>query len=319
MERLLALADGESSAEAILADILAEGIEPTLISSAFHAAVKTGWIAESRLKDAPDRFNGGAIDFVGRARALSSLASLPPTNDPTAVLALGRRALERIFRASVLLVGGGSIAADVLRALWLSGIGQIRLVRCRTPSEEMAVLDAAIQEMNARTTGNFLEIVDLGTPLAFADLHRFAILVCCEPSDDPTVSVELNALSLLERVPSISYRSEGLNAEIGPCVLPGQTACYVCYERRRAAAGGWVERSPFGALPGSFAMAVGADFLLAEILRVVGDLAPPITTNRIWSADLRNGRYALHPVLRLPRCPACGVNRLRPLRPLWEE
>jgi len=61
-----------------------------------------------------------------------------------------------------------------------------------------------------------------------------------------------------------------------------------------------------------------ADLLALECLRWLGGLTPT-TRSRVWRLDLVSGASHFSPVLKLPRCPACGVHRSAPERRLWDE
>jgi bacteriocin biosynthesis cyclodehydratase domain-containing protein len=104
---------------------------------------------------------------------------------------------------------------------------------------------------------------------------------------------------------------------MGPLVEPRVTACYACCRTRREAAHfGWKAETGAEEVGVGLPFAVGLDLLALEVLKILSGAATPMTWNRLWRLDLASGVATLHPVLKLPRCPACGV-AARPPRKLW--
>jgi len=107
--------------------------------------------------------------------------------------------------------------------------------------------------------------------------------------------------------------TDGRFAAVGPLYVPGQTACHACYLLRRGATSGYeqdfalLERRPVqAAMPGA-ASAIAAGLAALISLRWLGARDP--TLPGVLHALELEGPFAVtrHRVLRVPRCPACGV------------
>ena len=67
----------------------------------------------------------------------------------------------------------------------------------------------------------------------------------------------------------------------------------------------------------SFGFPVGIDFLAVEILKLFTQSSLPACRGKIWRLHLTSGVSEVHPVLKLPRCVACGSHRKNPSKKLW--
>jgi bacteriocin biosynthesis cyclodehydratase domain-containing protein len=143
------------------------------------------------------------------------------------------------------------------------------------------------------------------------------ILVCLD-SGEPTVLQQVNSAALDQGWPWIAGRIESGIGMIGPAVIPGQTACYRCFELRRRANLAQPDQ-PQAALaappsdaaaPGPMAAAVGS-LLVLEAIRLISRLALPQTMGAVLTLDFFATGITSHRVLRLPNCPDCGYGRRR--------
>lgn len=118
----------------------------------------------------------------------------------------------------------------------------------------------------------------------------------------------VNAVSLAVGTPWLPVANDGIEAVLGPLVLPGQSACLACVTGRADALG----RSP-GRLvrAGSRPMLPGVAHLVAgiaaaETVRFLIAVDRPALSGAIRRIHLRTLEWTQADVLRLPRCPACG-------------
>jgi molybdopterin-synthase adenylyltransferase len=132
----------------------------------------------------------------------------------------------------------------------------------------------------------------------------------------------LNDLCLQHRIPLLVYKQKTFEIELGPLVIPHETACYLCYELRIAGALSPYEESIISDIMNkeerlNFPLAI--DSLALEIIKFVSYIIEPITRGRLWRLNFLTGSSTIHTILKLPRCPSCGVNNGVPTRKLWEE
>lgn len=136
----------------------------------------------------------------------------------------------------------------------------------------------------------------------------------------------VNQVALADGLRALFARVEGHRAVVGPLVLPGEGACFLCWRMRALAnendyetAMAWeqdVASRPgpdLDAGPGLPALAplvaaVGA----TEILKVLAAYGTPATASRVWELDALTLETRLRPVLQRPDCPACRKKGLPP-------
>jgi bacteriocin biosynthesis cyclodehydratase domain-containing protein len=198
-------------------------------------------------------------------------------------------AAERLAKAKIGFVGGAAAAADVARLLHAAGVGATQRVSWRRgASVDIALVAPAADELDG--------------VLAW------------------------NALALRQRIPWVLLRPfDGLMTAIGPLVVPGESCCYHCVLLRR---GSNVEYGPdlieIDATPSAAEADPGVDALSTAVaahlvLRwVVGaDTTLPGVMFAVEPRPLP--AITRHPVLRVPRCPACSSSERLAARLPWHE
>jgi bacteriocin biosynthesis cyclodehydratase domain-containing protein len=186
-------------------------------------------------------------------------------------------AAERLRGATVGVVGSGRTRLELVRLLWDMGIRSLTALRwsSRRPVDLALVVPG----------GDELDRLPAWNRTAFAAGTPFLLL---RPWD-------------------------GRMAAVGPLVLPGQTCCYECLLLRRAANAPYgddlaeLEVAPLAASPDRALEAITAAVAAHLAVRwLVGrDRTVPGVLHTVETQPaLRLGE---HPVLRVPRCPACSV------------
>jgi bacteriocin biosynthesis cyclodehydratase domain-containing protein len=116
---------------------------------------------------------------------------------------------------------------------------------------------------------------------------------------------------------------------LGPTIIPYQTACYTCYDRRvRSQAddlrGFIAYRDRVTQLDGeidegmlSALGSVLAGQVALEAARLLAGFAPPVTVGRFYEFSVLQPEATGHDVLRVPRCPSCRKGE--PLREAWDQ
>lgn len=186
-------------------------------------------------------------------------------------------AQNRIGRARIALLGEGAVADAAARILEGAGVGAVIRAEKPTACDHLAL------------ASDFL---------------------------DPPRFLEVNEACLREGIPWTGAFLDGIDASVGPTVIPRQTACWRCYDLRAKGAHPNMDRlmayeaarpaaAPF-ALP-SFAPLVGSWLSQAVLVAVSGATSPPLA-GHVARVELLEMRSERHRVLRIPRCPACSTS-----------
>jgi bacteriocin biosynthesis cyclodehydratase domain-containing protein len=141
----------------------------------------------------------------------------------------------------------------------------------------------------------------------------------------------VNEVALERGIPWLLLRIDRTRALIGPHHLPGETACFSCYELRARANAErpeehaalhqhWRNVSDTAA---DLSTPPGGNLLVGrcaaqDMARWLASRRPSAVAGCIISLDLQTLESTRREVLRLPRCPACSRLRERPMTRIWE-
>jgi ribosomal protein S12 methylthiotransferase accessory factor len=243
---------------------------------------------------------------------------------------------SRLSEARVLLVGLEPWGAAAARDLASAGLGALHLLDDRpvTADDLAAVRSFAREDLGrgrAEAVGASLARAAPGCAVTTGALRfapdcvlalddvRWDLILACLPGDDLLALQGVARFAEGGGVPSLGAHLDGLDAVIGPGVVPGETACWECCRLRRLAvsdrpeidhalhAALLAERQgtrahtyfpPMPALLGH-ALALAA----MDLLERPG--AHPLR-GRLLVQNLITMETELHTVLRMPHCPVCG-------------
>jgi bacteriocin biosynthesis cyclodehydratase domain-containing protein len=327
LEALVRLLDGTRSTETLYGELLLAGFELESILAAMN------WLdGERLLGESPESVVSVLSDsekerYAHQMKAFAAFRQ-PQSSSFSSGAAAGLQAQAALKRSVVAIVGLGITGSQLVHLLTRSGLGQLVGIR----SEKTAATNAGSESVDPwllsehasqhsiRSAGFTLVDGAEELTLALENIHP-DLLIYSPDRFDEAVCRRLNDLCLSRSVPLLIYRRRSFDVELGPLVVPRQTACYVCYDLRRKAALSESEAlMEAGELdPGSLSFPVGAEWLALEAVKFLTRVAEPVTRGRLSRFNVLTGLMTVHPVLKLPRCPACGVHRCRPTRKLWEE
>lgn len=195
--------------------------------------------------------------------------------------------LVRLQTATVVVEGTRTLSEKIASALESTGIGTVVCATTDTPSSERRY----------RT-----EAADL--VIGVADTPNTAFFS------------RMNESQLVTRSRWLRVALDGRFGILGPLMVPGQTACFTCYLRRRAMhdVAEHFERYQQtvaergegyeGVLGGLTDVLAGQAAL--ESARLLGGFAPPSTVGRFYVFQPSTPSVFGHDVLRIPRCTSCG-------------
>jgi len=316
---LTPLLDGRHGVEQVWGRLLARGFPPEAIQHAFDLLEQAGLLEEG------DPLTPGEHGRYAAQIDLFAQAVLAHQSRDTADVAWrGVAAQAALKRALVVVVDLGALGSELVRMLALAGVGRIvgvgRSAEARPAEASPAPAPLAERVRALNPYVEFLAVEQVEDLPAALHEARPGLVVYGPDEFDDELCQGLNRLTLDQGFPFLPARPRGWFVDLGPLVIPRQTACYVCYERRRRAARPpWEEGESSAAPRGTLAHPLGADWLAVEVVKFLAEVAEPVTRGRLLRLNYLSGLPEVHPVLKLPRCPACGVHQHLPARKLWEE
>jgi bacteriocin biosynthesis cyclodehydratase domain-containing protein len=148
-------------------------------------------------------------------------------------------------------------------------------------------------------------------------IKNLDFLIVCQENPNPVLFKKINSICLEEGVRWLQVAIEGTTARVGPTVIPHQSACFICYQRRadsnrpdldnNLAYRNQLECSETFSNEGLFPPlnSVIAGQVALEVVRLITGFAPAKTIGRFFEFNATSPTVVGHEVLRLPRCPAC--------------
>ncbi|WP_426242947.1 TOMM precursor leader peptide-binding protein [Nocardioides sp. LHG3406-4] len=165
-----------------------------------------------------------------------------------------------------------------------------------------------------------VHVVDSGEA-GVGDLQQdVALTISATRGPDRALARMVNRACVSAARPALFVHQHSTQVQLGPLTVPGETACYACYEKRRDAALSPWERSILGvpADSGDLAHPLGLDWLAVESIKHLTRIGEPATRGRVLFIDYFGGLPEMHTLLRVPDCKVCRPPR-RPARRLWDE
>ncbi|MEW6721034.1 MAG: HesA/MoeB/ThiF family protein [Thermodesulfobacteriota bacterium] len=231
---------------------------------------------------------------------------------------LGKEGQERLFRASVLVVGAGGLGSPALLYLAAAGVGRIGVIdgdRLDLTNLNRQVIHSAsaIGRWKAESAADTLRAfrpdlaVDVYTMLLTAEnapelFRRYDAVV--DACDNFPTKYLCNDAAVLARRPLVHA---GVMRFAGQMltVVPGETACLRCVIPEippRKDSPGAVQVGILGAAAGI----VGA-WQAMEAVKLLAGIGPR-PGGHLITVDALAGETSRYPVEKDPACPACGVS-----------
>jgi bacteriocin biosynthesis cyclodehydratase domain-containing protein len=324
LPRVLELMDGERTLHDLLASLA--DLPRASVLAAVGQLTQTGVIEEAR--------PGARLSDAERARFRSQVAFFAhfldaplPGGAPRGDLPASAAELQVRLRSSrVVVCGTGRLGSAVTRALAGAGVGEIVIAdegavgagdlgseSWFEPADlgrgRAEVLRERIERMEPRP-----RCVDAGVqPGPLLEHVRGArVAVFCADSPDFEAEENFNRLCLAAGTPWLGVRWAGGRIQVGPTVIPHETACLSCWRPRPEAGGaeratgvaGECTAPPGAVAPGGLP---GAELAALEVIRAIGGMELA-TYGKLFTLDLLSFEAGRERILRDPRCRACGTD-----------
>lgn len=287
------------SMEEVWGKLLAMGHPPDAIASAL-----------GRLK-APDQFGRPSAALEARDQQVillgqvSTMEGMVAESDHPSTV--GRRAQAELETSKVLVLGSSpTLTASVRDQFKKLGVSEIRA----TSFDIKTDVKTAFEAHSASVASAIAEFAQV----------KPALVVCCTQSGSRDLANVVNRAAIEKNVTALYHHSQGFQAQIGPLVIPGETACYECFRLRREASLAPWERALLRAADntGELSVSLGVDWLAVDALKYLTKLGEPVSRGRVLFCDYFAGLPEVHTLLRIPRCPVCRVPERPPVK-LWNE
>jgi bacteriocin biosynthesis cyclodehydratase domain-containing protein len=322
VDLLTDLLDGFRSFEEIYVKAIIEGFSIEDIYKALD------WLENNGLLEENPQDNQGILGekekclYQSQIRTWDYLSRLGKEKSKRNEIQVGLSVQIELKNSLVVVVGSGNSSLQLIRVLATIGIGYLIRIVDSDNNINFDLLRFQEELRYVNPFSEFIELEDLEGLSTIVNNKPVGILVYCPDSFDEKVCEWLNKSCLDFSLPFVTYKQDLLEINIGPLMIPHETACYVCYDCRKKALMGEddrfsqnLEKSHISHL--NFPM--GVDLLAFEIVKFLTGLLTPIIQGRLYRLNILTGLMEVHPVLKLPRCPACGVHKVKPERKLWEE
>jgi bacteriocin biosynthesis cyclodehydratase domain-containing protein len=218
--------------------------------------------------------------------------------------------------AHVVIVANGLFGAAAIDVMRRSGIADLQTVLW---DDNAKLFDGVVGPPGSLTVPGRMDIVGLseavGPLLVGADL-----LMSATVNASTQLDIALNSIALDRRVPYLRGALAEDRLDIGPLVLPYESACVECmlareasvqempieeelYQRWRASSDRARPLPPVG--EPLYAAAAGAGLMTGEVIRVLTSLGPVAVVNAVRTMSIATGETTVNRFLRVPRCPGC--------------
>lgn len=257
------------------------------------------------------------------------------------------RTLAQLQQSRVLLCGQPELLLPLALGLQSLMLGQMGLLASAVTQTDLAhsryLTEADVGTHPAQVVRRHLSPAQQMDILAIEQLpdsvlgwrqlvqdYDLVITAYSKPIIFNTMCNELNQAVLLEAVRWLPLAViEQKELQLGPAVIPGQSACYKCFEYRFRAnlahleyydafaeSVNRLEQLPeFGVLP-PFAELL-ANYAVLEAMKLLSDDFNPISVGTLLTIHLTTLASQSHPVLRIPRCPHCSEFTERCPERIW--
>jgi ribosomal protein S12 methylthiotransferase accessory factor len=246
-------------------------------------------------------------------------------------------ALERLQAAKVVIVGLEAHGAHLALELARLGLGTCVLAdpfpildsdELLMPNAAFRVggarQDAVASALNAQSPSSSVRVApELSRDSIQALAREASVVVGCFDRGYETAQHWVNRAAVAEGVPALFAEIRTHVATLGPGVLPGQTACYMCYRMRRVACeDNYDEAMAYERFLNSrnqpslssratapFLPSYVASVLAGEIVKLLALGLPMSVTGRTMEFDALTLESRFHSVLRQPDCPVCAEQK----------
>lgn len=216
---------------------------------------------------------------------------------------------ENIYNKTCFVIGSGKVANAVIEELASNGIGNI--IICSEESNTIKNLDDL---KSAFPNVNFtIESLDNISSNEKIDMVIFADDIITDSK-----SKNINELCINNNIPWITVKMGEIRFEVGPLVVPHETACYSCYTNRLNGNTAHyeeeitynnyknLESENISMFMSDTMIKVAVGILTWEVIKYLSKIFSCVTTGRVIHFNILNLEMKTHTVLKMPKCKVCS-------------
>jgi bacteriocin biosynthesis cyclodehydratase domain-containing protein len=314
LSKLLPLLDGTSTVDEIIVRLgLAE--KSDLVREVINRLHQAGFIEDAESVYCSSAFRDAELRAYQRQLIFFELATES---------ASGVEYQARLKHTRLAILGAGELARRVALEAASVGVGHVFVANC---------IDDDINALNPWITfeAGRLPIEDRDAVKEAVTKQEPQLLMLALDRPEPGLLTWANDLSQDTRLPLLHCQIHGIEAVVGPFVLPGQTACLLCHHLRVSrnldyfseyrAWETWVTKDPRRrrALTGNLSplTAMAGGLAVLELIKHAAGFYQPETYGRFVTINALTLEVTTHDILKLPRC-RCGQNGKKSSLSPWQ-
>lgn len=345
--RLLSLLDGRHSLDALMAEL--EDYDRDEVVTALEQLHESGLVEAAEAEADPALSVDEYARYADQMVFFSHFIAAQPLNTQSPWPDIPRRAVDyqlKLRQSRVLLFGLGRLGSQVTRLLTLSGVGQLvglddAPVSARDVHSDAWYSPAHLGQSRAdvladqvKALNPWVTFTPLRQPLpetadAIAGmLDDVTLVIVCTDDIHPDLFARVNEACLHTNTVWTSCRLSGFEFTVGPTVIPFETPCYTCFEQRLASNAANYEEHQIitdyqrhGRLHAeTLTITPGIGLVALEAVKAITYFMEPATYAHLYALNLLTLESKLHPILKIPRCPACGrPTQTEPMVHFWQH
>ena len=303
------LADGSQKLDKIISTMLAKGHHITQIMKVLQTLHEKKQLKES----ADSELNSFTPDEINKLEAQLVALTAYGFDSGSLFLPFSESALKhqkRIKDANISIVGDKEIVQELVKRLDEIGVGKINVnidADDALDADFSSTLSFVSLTTHEGSVAEFIQDID-------ADILIYLPKVFSEGE-----AIEINKRCYKRNIDFLPYQNVFPQVKIGPLHLCKESSCYHCYFIRKEGAS-FMGNKP--TVPDSnfrsFNVLIGLDMICVEMIKYYSYYLDVSTKNNVWTFDINDCKSHLEVAFKLPRCPLCGISKLKPATKLWE-
>lgn len=310
--KMFAYLDGKRTGKDIIDLMEKDGIGPDITSNMLETFLKKGILEDLQNKSLVETPEKSKIENI-----LTFLSRFTPDKYGYYTVLKDK---------NILVVGINNLGVEVVKNLILMGMPRIYVVMEDNEGSNFLKeeIEFNLNRENIKTEVKYF--IDKSLSIEFIkrvleEVTFDTVFVPLNPQLNIELYKEMNRVFVEENISWLSAHIVRTNVQIGPLIVPGLTACHRCYDARKKSNmeqykaymdyENSIDKNKTGNKGNEddfiLCATIGASLVVFEILKLFLQFKTPSTYGAVLDIDLSDYKIDYHYILKLPRCPVCGV------------